>query len=141
MTKSDTALSKKFTLGGYWWLPDNPEKEVFGTLNYRPDAASELILEGSFQGFNSDPLDYLSNIVIHGRTARGIGCTLVDAYQKSSKMNMPGTITSEFFCNSIFIGKELIMPDEDTFESAIVEFNGLSSWLLRNPFNRARLGK
>lgn len=136
MTKVDTTLSKSFTLGGYWWLPDNPEKEVYGTLSYRPDAAPELILEGSFQDFTSASSDYLSNIVIRGMTARGIGCTLVDAYQKSSWMNMPGIITSEFFCNRLFIGKEFIVPDEDTFESAIVEFNGLSSWLLRKPFNR-----
>ena len=28
------------------------------------------------------------------------------------------------------------MPDVDTFESAIVEFSDMTSWLLRNPFNR-----
>ena len=136
MTDSDTKLSNSFSLGGYWWLPDKPDQKIYGTLRYQPEAAPELTLEGSFQKFTHDASDYLSNVVIHGMTPNGIGCTLVDAYQKSNRMHMPGITTSEFFCNRIFVGKEFIMPDMDTFESAIVEFSDLTSWLLRNPFNR-----
>lgn len=134
MTDTDTNLSNSFSLVGYWWLPDKPEQEVYGTLSYRPDVAPELILEGSFQDFTHDSSDYLSNVVIHGMTARGIACTLVDVYQKSSRMHMPGIVTSEFFCNRLFIGKEHILPDKVLFESALVQFTDLSTWLLRNPF-------
>jgi len=141
MTGTDTKLSDSFSLGGYWWLPDNPDQKTYGTLRYQPETAPELSLEGSFIEFKPVPSNYLSNVVIYGMTPNGIACTLVDAYQKSNRMHMPGITTSEFFCNRLFVGKEFIMPDVDTFESAIVEFNGLSSWLLRNPFNRKILEK
>lgn len=136
MIETDTKLSNSFSLGGYWWLPNKPEQEVYGTLNYQPDIAPELILEGSFQDFTSDSSNYLSNVVIYGMTARGITVTLVDAYQKSSRMNMPGIPTSEFFCNRLFIGKEFISPDKAKFESALVEFSNLYTWLSRYPFKR-----
>jgi len=136
MTGTDTKLSDSFSLGGYWWLPDKPDQEIYGTLRYQPEAAPELTLEGSFKEFTPVASEYLSNVVIHGMTPNGIACTLVGAYQKSNIMHMPGITTSEFFCNRLFVGKEFIMPDVDTFESAIVEFSDMTSWLLRNPFNR-----
>lgn len=136
MTKVDTTLSKSFSLGGYWWLPDKPDKKIYGTLQYQPEAAPELTLEGSFKEFTPVASDYLSNVVIRGMTPNGIACTLVGAYQKSNRMHMPGITTSEFFCNRLFVGKEFIMPDVATFESAIVEFSDMTSWLLRNPFKR-----
>ena len=136
MADTDTKLSDSFSLGGYWWLPDKPDQKIYGTLRYQPEAAPELTLEGSFKEFTPDASDYLSNVVIHGMTPDGIACTLVDAYQKSNRMHMPGITTSEFFCNRLFVGKEYIMPDVDTFESAIVEFSDMTSWLFRNPFDR-----
>ncbi len=136
MTGTETKLSDSFSLGGYWWLSDNPDQEIYGTLRYTPEAAPELTLEGSFKEFTPVATDYLSNVVIHGMTPNGIACTLVGAYQKSNRMHMPGITTSEFFCNRLFVGKEFITPDVDTFESAIVEFSDMTSWLLRNPFNR-----
>ena len=136
MNGTDTKLSNSFSLGGHWWLPDKPDQEIYGTLRYQPEAAPELTLEGSFKEFTTVVSDYLSNVVIHGMTPNGIACTLVGAYQKSNRMHVPGITTSEFFCNRLFVGKEFIMPEVGTFESAVVEFSDMTSWLLRNPFNR-----
>ena len=127
-------LASSFALGGYWWLPEAPDRKVYGQLNYQPDSAPELILEGSFRDPLSDSLEHLSNTVIYGETAKGLACTLVDAYEKSHMMHFPGIPTSEFFCNRLFIGKERILPDKTLFESALVQFADLSTWLSRNPF-------
>ncbi len=132
MADAGIKLSNTFSLGGYWWLPDKPDHKIYGTLQYQPEAAPELTLEGSFNPYASD---YLLNIVIHGTTADGLACTLTDAYQKVNRMHMPGMTTSEFFCNRLFVGNELLMPNEATFESAVVEYSDMTSWLFRDPFN------
>ncbi len=134
MTNIKINLASSFNLGGYWWLPEAYDRKVYGQLNYQPDSTPELILEGSFRDPLWDPLELLSNVVIHGETAQGSACTLMDAYEKSHRMHSPGIPTSEFFCNCLFIGKEHILPDKALFESALVQFTDLSTWLLRNPF-------
>lgn len=126
-------LSNEFTFGAYWWLP-NSDDMFYGTIYYKPNDAPLLKLEGSFSEFTPNANEYLSNVLIHGRTANGISITLVDAYQKTNRMFLPGLTTSEFFCSRLLIGEEHIFSNNAKFESTILEFDSLSAWLTRAPF-------
>jgi len=128
-------LAEKFKIGGYWWLPGTPEKRIYGQLIYRPENVTELELEGSFKESLKDTFEYISSPLIYGETTNGISCTLVDAHEKPQTVHSSGNIASIFFCNKLFIGKELLDPDNALFESALVQFSDFSTWLSHNPFN------
>lgn len=52
MNESPFPFAKKGEWVGYWWLPENPGNQVFGTLQYDGRGNIELKLEGFFDGRN-----------------------------------------------------------------------------------------
>ncbi|MBN8626285.1 MAG: hypothetical protein J0M17_12430 [Planctomycetes bacterium] len=48
MRKSEFMLGESFSATGRWWLPENPDVKVYGTLNYSRTKI-ELVLSGEFE--------------------------------------------------------------------------------------------
>jgi hypothetical protein len=46
---------KRYT--GLWWLPENPDTKIFGTLRYKPGEYPILSLFGSYVGH----IEYIKN--------------------------------------------------------------------------------
>ncbi|MHC1564886.1 MAG: ApeA N-terminal domain 1-containing protein, partial [Candidatus Syntropharchaeales archaeon] len=41
-------MNEEFECGGEWWLPDNPEEKIRGTLKFAHGEGGILDLEGNF---------------------------------------------------------------------------------------------
>ncbi len=132
------SLAQKFEIGGYWWLPDKPGETIYGQLQYQPENATELSLEGSFKESLRSAFGIVSPPVIHGKTSNGFLCTLLDVHEKSTTVHSQGITVKSYFCHKLFVGKELLVSDNVLFESALVQFTDFSTWLSRKPFKVER---
>ncbi len=68
---------EEFEHNGIWWLPQNPQAKISGTLNFHPGDGATLHLIGSFKGLKE--LNLLSHhSIILGITTQGKRITLHD---------------------------------------------------------------
>lgn len=101
MNESPFPFAEKGEWVGHWWLPENPDNKVAGTLIYDGEGGLNLKLDNHFDGYNPDEVgeirkDEQGNLfraarskdllfsydVIYG-VADGVDITLMDAVDKS----------------------------------------------------------
>lgn len=101
MNESPFPFAEKGEWVGLWWLPENPDNKVAGTLIYDGEGGLNLKLDNHFDGYNPDEVgemrkDEQGNLfraarskdllfsydVIYG-VADGVDITLMDAVDKS----------------------------------------------------------
>jgi hypothetical protein len=125
----DKTLFEDFIYVGEWWLPDNPEDKLCGTLEYKHNEGIILSLSGAFK---SKPT------IILGLTNYGEKITLIQVHQM--KKDRTYFDSGEIFDNSSFwgryllIGKHIKNRDNKVFSSFYMKFTYLEHWLNLNPF-------
>ena len=103
MNESPFPFAEKGEWVGHWWLPENPDNKVAGTLIYDGEGGLNLKLDNHFDGYYPNGLgdirkdengnlfrvravrskDYLNSYdVIYG-VADGVDITIMDAMGKS----------------------------------------------------------
>lgn len=92
---ANRSLKESFETIGVWYLPDAPQTEIPGSLQYRPER-TELHLNGSFDSsmrafLGESNLKYYSTI--YGTTREGEKVTLRDAYQDGLTINQRPTLS------------------------------------------------
>ena len=123
-------MFEKFEIKGLWWLPENPDKKLTGTLSYDPEDGAVLELVGSsfetpIEIFNAKEYD-----IINGQSSDEI--TLYKCYSQS--MNVQGIMSSKYFANFVFKGKIFNKVSDIKFRYAVVGYNYLESWMARSSF-------
>lgn len=112
---------------GFFFLPDNPDQTLNGTLRFTQNDGVELDLFGQFDKFEN-PSSKETTIVL-GITANGKEVTLLNCYQKSGSMSFPGFPQSKILAIYLFIGRHFNSLDDIKFDSCSVEFEGINGWL------------
>ncbi len=121
-------MNEKFEYQGYWWLPDEPEKKVPGTLKFDPDEGASLNLLGSLKEAE-DLGAMIEPELILGLSAEGKLITLQDCGETESKIRFGlGFATSSFYADVVFVGEHFQNPDDAGFERLIVEYLHLDAW-------------
>ena len=123
-----------FTKTGRWWLPTDPERAVFGTLEFSPDEGTSLKLSGAFAD-EMDPNASVSPPIIVGVASDGTPITLTEAQCKHREMGFGAEgarCLEEYDCRRAFLGHRFASPDELTFPVARVEFSRLADWVARS---------
>jgi hypothetical protein len=124
-------MFEKFEAIGIWWLPENPEKKLHGTLSYDPETGTILQVMGSFEtsGKISDFRDY---DIINGFAGSEI--TLYKCFTKSAPIFSlsPDTISTEYFANFIFKGHIFEKTSDIKFRDARISYNNFGSWFFRH---------
>ena len=121
-------MEKSAEYQGYWWLPDEPEEEVPGTLKFDPDEGASLNLLGSFKGAEDFGL-MLDLELILGRSAKGEPITLQHCGETESNPAIGrGFEISSFHASTVFVGEHFQNPDDVGFEQLIVEYQHLDAW-------------
>ncbi|MGD0080646.1 MAG: HEPN domain-containing protein [Methanoregula sp.] len=124
-------MVEKFSEVGIWWLPENPEKKVHGTLSYSPETGAKLQVMGSLE-----TLDNASTVreydIINGFTGSEI--TLYKCFTQTAPYMIfnPEIITTEYFANVIFKGHTFKKGSDIKFKYARTGYNHLESWFFRN---------
>lgn len=153
MDESPFPFAEKGEWVGHWWLPENPDNRVAGTLIYDGEGALNLKLDNHFDGYNPGEVgevheDEHGNIsrtvrskdllisydVIYG-VADGADITIMDAVDKSPVMPW-GRIGENYISNcrisaeKLILGKHLETKDSKVFGGLRVSVDNLGFWYL-----------
>lgn len=135
-------VDESFLREGYWWLPEAPDDQIAGTIEYDPDTGAELRLLGTFGG----PMHAIALAMggakyqtIHGVTADGKPISLLKALVKSSQFNAPGIPRVTYMGLWLIVGRHILSIDEPVFTASWSDFDGLDAWLNRQAFQRTFL--
>ena len=135
MTRS---LGESFKVSGEWFLPDNPNRRIAGTLSYS-EGQIELDLNERFAPLRGTirigdaPQIYP---LIHGITRKGEATTLVDSWSNGGDFNLGsgGVIETERLISArLILGAHITA--ETTYPEAKFQIPGLQIWLSRKIFD------
>lgn len=118
---------EEFEYDGIWWLPENPDKKISGTLKFHPVEGANLELIGSFKGIE-DLNTVLQPDIISGITSNGKIITLYKCYESQSHMSMPGFLRSSFIASRVFLGYHFEKEEDIIFESLSLNYSHLEEW-------------
>ena len=107
---------------GKWWLPDKPERRIFGTLKIYYDIFSELELFGLLKDKKMSAI-FIEPKLILGQSIKGEEITLYKCSEYTTSNDR-----SLFHINSIFIGLHFIDEEQIRFKNIYVEFLHLDKW-------------
>ncbi|MBI2776187.1 MAG: hypothetical protein HYX57_02810 [Chloroflexi bacterium] len=112
---------------GLWWLPENEERKLTGTLETRPSALAELRLIGSFKEL-ADTFADVDYPQIFGFTDRGKSITIANAMEKSSNFSAPGFTTQTIAAPLVLVGGHVDYRSV-VISEAFLEFTYLAEWI------------
>lgn len=127
---------------GYWWLDENPDHQVPGTLRYDPDKGLQLHLIGGFDprifrqldtgAFVQEPR-YRSWPTILGLVDNNRKLTLLDCLSGPTKIGglpIPGSapIKQTVIATAALIGAHIDSKEDEVFRSCVVTVENLNQW-------------
>ncbi|MFC1828054.1 HEPN domain-containing protein [Thermodesulfobacteriota bacterium] len=121
-------MISEFAHKGIWWLPDNEDVKIEGTLYFNPKEDPKLELTGSFTGIE-DIMKVSRWDIVLGFTVTGKEVTLLNCISGGTKLHMPGIPTSDIFPDIVFLGSNFPSADQIIFESLYVRYSLLDEWL------------
>lgn len=124
-------INDEFNLEGFWWLPDNPDLRVAGTLAFNQNDGPVLTLTGTFspakRAFGSTLED---RPTIYGITKDGKAVSLFDALQTSRKGGLRQAAVHEVYKGHLLaVGFHFAAEDDPIFTSSYVSFEDIEEWL------------
>ena len=129
---------------GHWWLPENPNNRISGSLSIHQREGIELKAVGSLisiPAFMNAENNSLSSPVVLGQTAEGKSISLLDVTPGEHKGNpfSSGFTTSVYNANVAIVGsKHFSSKEEVHFESVDAKFDLLNEWLGESGIRRVR---
>lgn len=152
MNESPFPLAEKGEWSGHWWLPENPDNKVAGTLIYDGKGGLNLKLDNYFDGCNPDEVgeidedehgnlgrlvrdkDLISYDVIYG-VADGVDITIMDARDMSPiRLWRPSGSSYASDCKikaeKLILGKHLENKDNKVFGGLRISVDNLGFWCL-----------
>jgi hypothetical protein len=121
-------MDKEFEYEGIWWLPDQPKKQVSGTLKFTPGKGGTLELIGSFKDIKDGSTLSAPEIIL-GTSANGRNITLHRCIETKLIQNVPGLPVSVFHVHEIFVGAHFQKTEDIKFKSLSVHFSLLDEWV------------
>lgn len=121
-------MREKFSYKGLFWLPENPDDQVSGTLSFSPEDGITLELIG-FLGSNRNNAQLFETKIINGFSTTGKKLSLFKCYESNRSASYPGIETSIVQANYLFVGANFNNEDEICFNKVAVKLKNLDSWL------------
>jgi ApeA N-terminal domain 1 len=129
------SFQDSFSHEGFWWLPENPEDRVSGTLTFSQTEGPSLQLLGVFGGVLAFNREMSERTTIHGITKKGKRITLPDAFVISRQMNAPGIMNEQYRPHLVCLGHHFNTEDDAIFDKSFFRFERLEEWLDSAPFH------
>jgi hypothetical protein len=121
-------LREIFSYKGLFWLPENPDDKVSGTLSFSPEDGITLELIG-FLGSRRSSAQLFETKIINGFSTNGKKLSLFKCYESNRTASYPGIETSIIQANYLFVGANFINEDEICFNKVAIKLKNLDSWL------------
>jgi hypothetical protein len=134
---------ENFTKNGIWWLPDNTEKKLVGTLTFDRENGGTLDIVGAFEDHIQNYIDRktLNPNIILGITTDGELATLIECRSIGSKViisSVDPPQTSKFDVTAILLGEHFQTLEEVKFNSIEARFRHFDQWLEISGFETIR---
>lgn len=120
---------------GYWYLPNDKQNKLYGTLQINKNNNLELKLCGVFGGLN-EQFNYENIKVINGFTKCGKKITLLECSEESFDFNMPGIPSKNYTPQCMIIGEHFNCVNDIKINSVSSRYTDLSKWIRIAPFER-----
>ncbi len=114
---------------GIWKLPEYEDVELYGKLIVNDDITLEVIGDIPFE-LQDKKID-----IIHGFTTNGKYITLINNFNKNTKLNYPGIDSYKYSARYLFIGKKINSIDELNIKSITSRYTNLEEWIGIYGFN------
>jgi hypothetical protein len=121
-------MNEEFEYEGVWWLPDQPEKEVSGTLKFTPGEGAVLELIGSFRDIKDFGKSFTPEIIL-GISSKGKIVTLHRCIENKSIISSPGLTVSAFYVHVVLVGAHFEKTEDIKFKSLSVHLSHLDDWV------------
>jgi len=121
-------MIEEFEYKGIWWLPDKPERQISGTLRFTPAEGANLELIGSFRSIEDINTIFAPGIIL-GESSNGKSITLNECIETNRTFSFPGSQTSSFYANKIFVGVHFQKEEDIQFKNFSVRFSHLDEWV------------
>jgi hypothetical protein len=122
----DFKLHQEFNITGEFWRPSNENQKIPGQLFFIPGFGVRLLLNGSFQDW---PKSKESFPVLNGGLAKGIPCTLLDAWGHVNTYGLePCHYVAELFCKLLITGGIFYEDDDINISSMDVHLSHVDNW-------------
>jgi hypothetical protein len=124
----------EFEYAGHWWLPENPESKVSGTLLFSKDGIT-LELIGAINGksnwedINEESVGKFS--ILYGECEEG-PITLINGFEINKRTGYITTSILKF--NKIIVGKYIDSIENFKITNLSISLTNLESWLKYHPF-------
>jgi hypothetical protein len=125
------------TFKGKWWLPENPDHRVMGTLTFVGDDDPKLELEDSLNP-DTTPIKEMKRLldpfvtyeIIQGISIEGIPLTLLNCEGQRNSINLMGydAIPYTIFAQWAFIGHHFQNVDDIAFQHMTISYDHLHKW-------------
>ena len=117
-------MIRSFEYVGKWYLPDNPEDELYGTLRFTPEGGALLELFGVFERKTVNrKYPMLEPNVILGNSSNGKSITLLGCSETRTQLPLNSEGESTFQAKYILVGalfdKVIVLPKIKTKNRSI----------------------
>jgi len=112
---------------GYWWLPDDPDNQLPGTLTYSQEDGARLEIVGVF-GRGRDP-QIAEPIIILGFTQQGKAITLYKCLYTKATLPLMGLGGASYYAHFIFEGVHFESEEEIKFHELRGNYTNLDAWV------------
>ncbi|WP_276133072.1 HEPN domain-containing protein [Polluticoccus soli] len=112
---------------GYFYHPSNKNDQLPGLLTFNQSDGIELELFGHFETVRS--VSSREQTILLGFTSEGKKLTLLNCFEDSRGMSLPGFPTSSYSAIYLFVGQHFEGVDQIEFNSCAIEYQDLNYWL------------
>lgn len=119
-------MTTSFEYKGVWFLPENPDKQVAGTLKFSPTEGAILELIGSFKGI--EKMNQLTEQdIILGYCGKRI--TLYECREIRSQIGTDTVQSSNFYAQAVFLDVHFQKKEDVKFKKLAAHYLHLDEWV------------
>jgi hypothetical protein len=120
-------MKDPFDFKGYWWLPNEEENKLPGTLVYSQENGATLELLGAFDLQKFEPIKQIP--IILGVNRQGTPFTLYNCIVTSWTVPMDGLGGGEYFAHFVFEGVHFEAKEKIKFNKLLGSYTDLDAWI------------
>ena len=120
-------MSNDLSFTGLFWLPNNEDGKIPGTLTFDQAKGTILTLLGGFQEFGN--AEHFQPVIINGFTSSGKKLTLYKCFELNRSFSAPGMATSKIKCRFLFVGATFNNESDIVFNKLCVKLKNLDEWI------------
>lgn len=128
------SMTERSTLKGIWFIPENPDNHLSGTLTFDPQTGIELELVGTLVSSRAHDNIHEPKVIL-GSTTDGKLVTLYRSFESSRSMSLPGMPTCKYVVMYVLVGAHFEREEDLAFDTVRGRLKNLETWTSKFGFD------